>query len=296
MNWKREAKSNLSALYVGLADQEKTVVQAIGDLDDMTLDEWSDKSRSIMARIALDGAQRRSRRRRPHRRDTGPFDMRRTVRAALRTGGEPLRVVRSRAEEQPRQLVILLDVSGSMELYARALIRFVHAAVVGRRRVEAFALGTQLTRLTRELSSRDPDRAITAAGLAVTDWSGGTRLGDALRQFNDEWGCRGMARGAVVVVLSDGWDRGEPAEMATQTERLHRASHRLIWVNPLKAAPGYQPLARGMAAAMPHIDAFLEGHCLDSLEQLAAVILADEPIRPSPVPGRAAADAGGGTR
>ena len=170
-------------------------------------------------------------------------------------------------------MVLLLDVSGSMEPYARALLRFVQAAVAGRGRVEAFALGTRLTRLTRELSSRDPDRALRAAAEAVLDWSGGTRLGAGLGRFNDEWGCRGMARGAVAVILSDGWDRGNPAEMAEQMRRLSRVAHRVVWVNPLKATPGYQPLARGMAAALPHVDAFVEGHNLDSLERLAALVL-----------------------
>ena len=131
------------------------------------------------------------------------------------------------------------------------------------------------TRLTRELAPRDPDRALRAAAAAVADWSGGTRLGDGLRRFNDEWGCRGMARGAVVVILSDGWDRGEPDTMAEQMGRLHRVAYRVVWVNPLKASPGYQPLARGMAAALPHIDSFLEGHSLDSLESLAELLLDD---------------------
>jgi uncharacterized protein with von Willebrand factor type A (vWA) domain len=174
--------------------------------------------------------------------------------------------------QRPRRIVLLCDVSGSMEPYARSLVRFLHAAVVGRGRVEAFALGTRLTRITRELSSRDPDRALQAAGRAVVDWSGGTRLGDGLRAFNDEWGVRGMARGAVVVILSDGWDRGDPDRLATEMGRLHRVAHRIVWVNPLKATPGYAPLARGMAAALPYIDSFVEGHSLAALETLAEVI------------------------
>jgi uncharacterized protein with von Willebrand factor type A (vWA) domain len=175
--------------------------------------------------------------------------------------------------ERPRRLVLLLDVSGSMEAYARALLRFVHAAVAGRGRVEAFTLGTRLTRLTRELSDRDPDAAIRKATGATPDWSGGTRLGDTLRAFNDEWGQRGMARGAIVVILSDGWDRGEPEVMAEQMARLSRVAHRVVWVNPLKASEGYAPLARGMAAALPFVDDFIEGHSLDSLERLAQVII-----------------------
>ena len=169
--------------------------------------------------------------------------------------------------------MLLLDVSGSMEPYARALLRFVHAAVVGRQRVEAFALGTRLTRVTRELSSpRSRRRARAAAGERVADWSGGTRLGEGLRAFNDEWGVRGMARGAIVVILSDGWDRGDPEVLAEQMARLSRVAHRVVWVNPLKATPGYAPLARGMAAALPYVDDFVEGHSLAALEELAEVI------------------------
>ena len=174
--------------------------------------------------------------------------------------------------ERTRRLVLLLDVSGSMEPYARAFVRFLHAAVIGRGRVEAFALGTRLTRVTRELASHDPDAAVGAAARRVTDWSGGTRLGEGLRRFNDEWGVRGLARGAVVVVFSDGWDRGDPAVLAEQMGRLRRVAHRVVWVNPLKASPGYAPLAQGMAAALPYVDDFVEGHSLAALEELSKVI------------------------
>ena len=226
----------------------------------------------LLAELAVAGPFRRSRRLRPTAHDSGRLDLRHTVQAALQAGGEPILLAHRRPGVRPRRLVLLVDVSGSMEAYARALLRFVHAAVIGRGRVEAFAVGTRLTRLTRELSSRDPDAALGRAAEAVTDWSGGTRLGDGLRAFNDEWGVRGMARGAVVVVLSDGWDRGDPEVMTTEMARLQRVAHRVVWVNPLKASPGYAPLARGMAAALPHIDDFVEGHNLDSLETLADVI------------------------
>lgn len=242
-------------------------------------DDELDEARRLMERISLTGPTRSSRRVRPTYARQGPLDVRRTVRGALKAEGEAVRLHRRRRRRRPRRLVLLLDVSGSMESYARALIRFVHAAVAGRTRVEAFALGTRLTRLTRELSSRDPDRALRAAAEAVVDWSGGTRLGDGLREFNDEWGCKGMARGAVVLIMSDGWDRGDPDVMAEQMERLHRVAHRVIWVNPLKSSPGYAPLAQGMAAALPHVDAFVEGHSLESLEALAAVVLEEEAIR-----------------
>jgi uncharacterized protein with von Willebrand factor type A (vWA) domain len=144
--------------------------------------------------------------------------------------------------------------------------------VVGRTQVEAFALGTRLTRITRELSSRDPDVAVAAAARRVVDWSGGTRIGEGLREFNDRWGVRGMARGAVVVILSDGWDRGEPEVLAEQMARLQRVAFRVVWVNPLKATADYAPLARGMAAALPYVDEFVEGHSLAALEDLVEVI------------------------
>jgi uncharacterized protein with von Willebrand factor type A (vWA) domain len=235
------------------------------------------EARQLMADLRLAGALRRARRWRPARRaPSGPArpDLRRTVRRALRSGGEPIERAWSAPAGRPRRIVLLCDVSGSMEPYARALLRFLHAAVVGRGagRVEAFALGTRLTRLTRELAWRDPDGALARAGRAVPDWSGGTRLGDGLRAFNDRWGVRGLARGAVVVILSDGWDRGDPERLASEMARLRRVAHRIVWVNPLKASPGYAPLARGMAAALPYVDEFVEGHSLAALEQVAELV------------------------
>jgi uncharacterized protein with von Willebrand factor type A (vWA) domain len=230
------------------------------------------EARRLMTDLRLARSMRPSRRRRRGRRAHGTPDVRRTVRDALRAGGEPIRRSYLTPTETPRRLVLLLDVSGSMEPYAQAFVRFLHAAVVGRRRVEAFALGTRLTRITRELSSRDPDAAITSAADRVADWAGGTRLGDSLRAFNDEWGVRGMARGAVVVVLSDGWDRGDPAVLREQMERMRRVAHRIVWVNPLKASPGYAPLAQGMATALAYVDEFVEGHSLAALERVAEAI------------------------
>ncbi|HEX2039023.1 MAG TPA: VWA domain-containing protein [Acidimicrobiales bacterium] len=229
------------------------------------------EARRLMADLRLAGALRRSRRLRPSRRGGRP-DVRATVRAAFATGGEVVRRPRKATSQRPRRIVLLCDVSGSMDPYARALARFLHTAVAGGRRVEAFAVGTRLTRLTRELSTRDPDAALAAAARAVVDWSGGTRLGEGLRRFNDEWGVRGLARGAVVVVLSDGWDRGDPGRLAQEMARLRRVAHRIVWVNPLKATPGYAPLARGMAAALPYVDELVEGHSLASLEALSRVI------------------------
>ncbi len=154
------------------------------------------------------------------------------------------------------------------------MARFAHAAVAGRRRgqVEVFAVGTRVTRLTRELTTHDPDAALRRAADAVVDWSGGTRLGEGLRRFNDRWGTRGLGRGATVVILSDGWDRGDPALLGAEMARLRRVAHRIVWVNPLKASPGYAPLAGGMAAALPHVDRFVEGHSVASLEALADVV------------------------
>ena len=243
------------------------------DFAKCTADELAELA-ELLSRLRLVGAMRRSRRLRPAGPVRGRPDLRRTVRRALRSGGEPISRAFRLPGEQPRRLVLLLDVSGSMESYARALLRFVHAAVVARRRVEAFALGTRLTRLTRELSTRDPDSAFDRAAGAVQDWSGGTRLGESIGEFCNEWGVRGMARGAVVVILSDGWDRGEPAAMAESMGRLSRVAHRVVWVNPLKATPGYAPLAQGMAAALPFVDEFVEGHSLASLEELAIRVAA----------------------
>ena len=229
------------------------------------------QARRMMADLRLTGSRRPSRRRKVTR-SHGTPDLRRMVRRSLRAGGEVTPPVFTKTGTRPRPLVLLLDVSGSMEPYARAFVRFVHAAVVSRTRVEAFALGTRLTRVTRELQSRDPDAAVHAAATRVVDWAGGTRLGDGLRDFNDAWGIRGMARGAIVVILSDGWDRGDPDALAEQMARLSRVAHKIVWVNPLKASPGYAPLAQGMAAALPHVDVFVEGHSLAALEEVAAVI------------------------
>ena len=230
------------------------------------------QAQTLMSELRLVGSPRSSLRLEPTHRATRHPDIRATVRASIRSGGEPARRQYRTPSTRLRRLVLVLDVSGSMEPYARALLRFVHAAVAGRQKVEAFALGTRLTRVTRELTSRDPDVALQAAGTRVSDWSGGTRLGAGLRTFNDEWGVRGLARNSIVVIMSDGWDRGDPDLLAEQMQRLQRVTHRLIWVNPLKVTPGYAPLARGMAAALPYVDRFVEGHSLDALDQLARVI------------------------
>jgi len=232
-----------------------------------------------IARLRVGGPVRRSRRRRPSRRAHGRPDLRRTLREALRTGGDPVHRPSTLPRERPRRLVLLFDVSGSMAPYARALVRFAHAATAGRPRVEVFAIGTRLTRITRAMAGHDPDRALDAAAAEVSDWSGGTRLGTGLRAFNDRWGARGLGRGAVVVVLSDGWDRGDPAELGAELGRLRRVAHEIIWVNPLAGTPGWEPTAGGMAAALPHVDHVVSGHSLASLEDLVDVIAGDQRYR-----------------
>jgi uncharacterized protein with von Willebrand factor type A (vWA) domain len=241
------------------------------DFAELDSEERSEVDR-LIAEMRLNAMTRRSRRRRPSKRATGVPDLRRTVRESLRTGGEPINRRTLQRTRVARRVVIIADISGSMASYSRSLIRYAHAAVSARSQVEAFALGTRLTRLTRELGTRDPDKALQRASDSVADWSGGTRLGEGLRQFNDEWGTKGMARGSIVVILSDGWDRGEPEQLAIEMARLSRVAHRIIWVNPLKASDGYAPLARGMAAALPYVDEFIEGHSLASLDRLSSIV------------------------
>jgi uncharacterized protein with von Willebrand factor type A (vWA) domain len=181
-----------------------------------------------------------------------------------------------RRTTRPRRIVLLLDVSGSMSAYADALLRLAHAFEHGPVRrdtdVEVFTVGTRLTHLTRPMQQRDPERAIVAAGQVVPDWSGGTRLGETLKAFLDRWGQRGMARGAVVVIFSDGWERGEPDLLAEQMRRLHRLAHRVVWVNPHRGKVGYQPVQQGIVAALPHVDDFVAGHSLKTFEELVEVV------------------------
>jgi uncharacterized protein len=233
-------------------------------------------ARRVMRRLATAGPARPSRRTRPARRRGEPPhaarpDLRRTIRASLRTGGDPVERHWREPSERPRPLVLVCDVSGSMEPYARMLLQYMQACVAARRRVEAFVFGTRLTRVTAELAGRDPDRALDRASSAAGDWSGGTRIGDALATLNREHGRR-LGRGAIVVLLSDGWDRGDPEQLAAEMARLRRCAHSLIWLNPLKAHPGYEPLTRGMQAALPHVDHFLSGNSIASLADLAELM------------------------
>ena len=226
------------------------------------------QARRLLARIAARAPQRLSRRTRPTRRRRDAHDLRATVRASLRHGGELMERRYREPGLRPRRIVLVCDVSGSMAPYARMLLQYLQASVSAHTRVEAFVFGTRLTRVTRDLDGRDPDRALHRAAERVSDWSGGTRIGAALAELNREHGRR-IGRGAVVVILSDGWDRGDPELLGTEMARLRRTAHRLLWLNPLAADPRYEPLTRGMRAALPHVDHLLPGNSIASLESLA---------------------------
>jgi uncharacterized protein with von Willebrand factor type A (vWA) domain len=227
--------------------------------------------RRLFALLVPATPMRPARRRRPS--PQGAVHPARTVRRALRDGGEVTRLLRHRRQARPRRVVLLIDVSGSMTPYADALLRFAHAAVRARPvSTEVFTIGTRLTRVTREMRLRDPDKALAASGSAIPDWSGGTRLGEVLKAFLDRWGQRGTARGAVVVVCSDGWERGETQLLAEQMVRLRRLAHAVVWVNPHKGRTGYEPLTGGMQAALPSVDHFVSGHSLAAFEELTGVI------------------------
>ena len=224
----------------------------------------------LMAQIGLAVPRRRTRRREPAR--AGVPDLRRTLRRSFRTGGEPLdRAYRARRTRR-RRLVLLLDVSGSMADHSRALLVFAHAALRADRRWEAFCFGTRLTRVTRALATSDLDDALRRAADEVVDWDGGTRIGESLADFLDRFGHGGLARGSVVLICSDGLDVGDPAVLEEQMARLSRLAHRVVWLNPLKEDPAYEPLARGMKAALPYVDIFASGHDLASLEEVAATL------------------------
>jgi hypothetical protein len=217
--------------------------------------------------------RRTARHQRWHR---GQVDASRTLRSSLRQMGEPTRISWRRRGRKPRRVVLLVDVSGSMSDYADSLLRLAHRLTVALRVqggvVETFTVGTRLTHLTRAMRLRDPERALVAAGETVPDWSGGTRLGETLRIFSDRWGQRGMARGSVVVVFSDGWERGDPALLAEQVQRLHRVAHRVVWVNPHRGKAGYEAVQQGVLAVLPHVDDFVAGHSLATYAELTEVI------------------------
>jgi uncharacterized protein with von Willebrand factor type A (vWA) domain len=228
----------------------------------------------LMVRLQLATPERISRRKRRGRHGEH-LDMRTTLRKSLHTGGDPIVLARKRRRSHPRRLVLLCDISGSMEPYARAYLQFMHAARATGPYAEAFVFATRLTRLTKQLAGRNPQRAIRRAAEAAPDWSSGTRIGDALKQFNDRYGRRGMARGSVVVILSDGWERGDPDLVAREMQRLSRLAYRIVWVNPRVAAADFAPKAGGLVAALPYCDALVSGHTLKSLEEVADAIAAE---------------------
>lgn len=226
--------------------------------------------RDLIAALAVAVPLRTSRRRLRHHHGQR-LDLRATLRRAHRHGGDPVEWILRQAKPRPRRLVLIADVSGSMEPYARAYLHLLHGAVRGAR-AEAFVFATRLTRLTRALATTDPDLALARATAAAPDWAGGTRIGAALAAFNDGYGRRGIARGAVAVIVSDGWDCGDPAILGEQMARLARLAHRIVWVNPRTASERYQPLVAGMAAALPHVDTLVSGHSLDALDAVLAAI------------------------
>ncbi|HSL15679.1 MAG TPA: VWA domain-containing protein [Actinomycetota bacterium] len=237
---------------------------------DLSLEERARVER-LVRELAVRVPTRKTRRLRPSP-TGGRFDLRRTLRRSIRTHGEPFHRAWRERGTKSRPLVLILDVSGSMAPYARALMQFAYAAMAAGRTVEVFCFGTRLTRVTRTLRTKDPDRALHEVGRLVADWEGGTRIGASVKELLDGWSQRAALRGAVVVLCSDGLERGDPAMLQTQMRRLRRLVHRVVWVNPLKGSPRYEPLARGMAAALPSIDEFLPGHNLESLEDLGRVL------------------------
>ncbi len=256
--------------YLG-SDLERLAAQDFAELSSTELAQLA----VLMRRITLAVPVRRSRRqrRRPGGRRT---DMRSTLRQARRTGGDVFRIISRAPAPRPRRLVVLCDISGSMEPYARAMIQLLYCAAGGAR-AEVFSFATRLTRLTPALSRSLPGPALRLAGQTAPDWLGGTRIGASLKQFNDAYGRRGVARGAVVVIISDGWDTGDPALVGQEMERLSLVAHRIVWVNPRTESARYQPLAGGMAAAWPHCDAVVSAHTVQALDRLTAALA--DPVR-----------------
>jgi uncharacterized protein with von Willebrand factor type A (vWA) domain len=228
----------------------------------------------------LELGKRMSRRTAPGRKG-GVFDARRTLRASLREFGEPLDLRTRTRQLKQRDIVLLCDISGSMDRYSRLLLQFIHAMRHSLGRVEAFVFGTRLTRITRQIRHRDVNEALDDVAASVADWGGGTRIGESLHEFNIRWARRVLARGAIVIIISDGWDRGDIGLLAREIQRLQRMSYRLIWLNPLLGGRNYRPQTIGMRAALPFVDDFLPAHNLKSLAQLVLALRAVERGRPS---------------
>jgi uncharacterized protein with von Willebrand factor type A (vWA) domain len=238
------------------------------DFEQMTWQE-TEQVRRLLEQAPWRVAERRTRRLRPSR--AGSIDLRRSARHAIRSSGELMQLFRRRPRVRRRPLVLICDVSGSMERYSRLLMIFAHA-IARREDLEAFVFSTRLTRITRLLRYRDLDRALDSVSKRVHDFSGGTRIGDALADFNRHWARRVLGHGAIVIIVSDGWDRGDPAQLTAELIHLRRSAHRLIWLNPLLGSQGYEPLTRGMAAALPHCDDFLAAHNVQALDDLGRLL------------------------
>lgn len=264
-----ESDDRRDVMLAMAASEERLGDTAFADLSD---DEVA-QMRQLVRRIVLATPSRRTRRTRTTHRSADRIDVRRTLRRAQRTGGDPAHTVHRLRRRRPRRLVLLCDISGSMEPHARVFLSLLQGAVTSAA-AEAFVFSTRLTRLTRALTVRDPDEALARAAAIAPDWSGGTRLAESLRQFVTDHGRRGLARGAVVVILSDGWATDEPAEVAVQMARLRRLAYRIVWVNPRKAAAGFAPTVGGMAAALPYCDAFVSGHSYAALAAVADAVAA----------------------
>jgi uncharacterized protein len=252
---------------IGWSPDERLRRKDFADLDD----EERARLRVLIAELAHGRPQRRSRRLRHHP-SRGSLDFRHLIRSSLATGGDPVYRTFRKPVVAPRKLIVLCDISGSMEAYARPMLLFVHALLGTGSGVEAFVFGTRLTRITDKLGGRDSKLALERAARRVVDWSSGTRIGVSLKAFNDEWGRRALSRGAVVVIVSDGWERDGTSLVAEEMARLSRCAYAIVWVNPLKGHPDYEPLAGGMRAALPYVDRFLPGNNLRSLEELAGVL------------------------
>jgi uncharacterized protein len=243
-----------------------TEVLRAKDFAEYTPDEMA-QARAMMGQLAWSPGRRRTRRSAPG--PGGALDLRATIRRNLKYGGEPLELARRRPRDKPRPLVLICDVSGSMERYTRMLLQFIHTIAGETRRPEAFLFATRLTRITRHLGHRRVNQAVTQVSRAVPDWAGGTRIGEVIKAFNFHWARRVLRGGPVVLIISDGWDRGDPALLSREMARLRRSCHRLIWLNPLLGTADYQPLAQGIQAALPHVDDFMPVHNLNSLDALA---------------------------
>ncbi|HUC22664.1 MAG TPA: VWA domain-containing protein [Streptosporangiaceae bacterium] len=267
------AETEIERPYLG-SPVERLAGTDFAELSDAELAELA----SAMRQITLAVPSRRSRRRRP-RRGGRRTDMRATLRQARRTGGHAFRLIGEVPARRPRRLVVLCDISGSMEPYARAMIQLLYCAAGGAG-AEVFSFATRLTRLTAALARSSPAVALARAGQTAPDWHGGTQIGTALKEFNDRYGRRGMARGAVVLIISDGWDTGDPDVVRREMQRLSLVAFRVVWMNPRTKSEAYQPLAGGMAAAWPYCDAVVSGHSLQAMDQLAAALV--DPVRRRP--------------